>query len=373
MMTYEVHKISTPTGWRDFLELPHRIYRNDPRWVAPLHTEIRKALDGRSNPYYLRAEAQPFVCYRDGMPVARTAVIINYRHWERWKEPTAFFGFFEAENDPEAVAALFDMAATFARDRGATTIEGPFNPNHYSELGLLVENFAEAPRFFETYNPEYYPPLLETAGFRPVKRLHARINHYTDDYVNRRYQNTNFERPSEFTIRPFRLRQMKAELERIREINNDAFSENWHFLPLSRDEYIHASQYLFFVTFPKLVFIVEKGEEPVGVLQCMLNINQILQPLRGRLKPWHYPGLLLKRQRIQEIVIYAIGIKKEYQHSFVIKLMLDRMIRVVQKYPVVSTTWMTEDNLPAIQASRLLGLEPYKWFAIYGKELVANS
>ncbi|UCG30992.1 MAG: GNAT family N-acetyltransferase [candidate division WOR-3 bacterium] len=370
MSKYKVVSVSDEKVMIDFLELPGRIYEADPNWVAPLESEVRRTLDPHSNPYFTNATLQLFVCYKNDKPSARCVVVINSRHWEKFGEKAAFFGFLEAVKDEESTGRMFDAVERYCRGAGAELIEGPFNPNHYSELGLKIDKFDEAPRFFETYNREYYGKLLEGSGFYRQRLLHTRINTAINDFVLQHYGAVSFpKRSGGFSVRYFNLFNMKAELERIREVYNEAFSDNWHFLPLTREEYSFSAKYLFFITYPKLVVIVENNGEPVGVLQCVLNINPILQPLRGKMKTVNLPKLLLKRRRIKEIMIYAVGIKKGYQGSRVYKLLLDSMCAIALRYSVLSTTWMSDTNVAAIRVSGHLGLRPYKYYAIYEKKI----
>lgn len=354
---------------KDFLELPLKIYKDDPIWVPPLISETQRTLNAEANPYFTNASLQKFICYKGDEPVARTAVIINREHWKKFGKKSAFFGFFESVNDEEAAGQLFEAAVKYCQLKGAEFLEGPFNPNHYSELGLLINNFNSPQIFFETYNPEYYMKLLESSGFHVTCRLHTRINRDTANYMRQHYDMSSGLNSGGFSVRHFSLFNMKAELERIREVNNDAFSHNWHFLPLTREEYLFSAKFMFFVTYPRLIIIVEHGKEPVGVLQCVLNINNILQPLKGKVRVTDYYRFLRGRRSINDIVIYAIGVKKAYQKTRVFKLLFDSACKIFQRYPVVSTTWMTENNVSATRASELLGLKPYKWFAIYEKFL----
>ena len=370
MSSYEVLTVSDARGMKDFLELPGRIYQDDPNWIAPLESEVRRTLDPGSNPYFANASLQLFVCYKDKKPVAREVIVINNKHWEKFRKKTAFFGFFESTSDDEATGRLFDAAGQYCKSAGAEFIEGPFNPNHYSELGLQINYFDEPPIFFETYNKEYYPKLLEDCGFARQRLLHTRINEASTEYVLRRYGAVSPPmRSGGFSVRYFNILGMRTELERIREVYNDAFSDNWHFLPLNREEYLFSAKFLFFVTYPRLIVIVEHKGAPVGVLQCVLNINRVLRPLKGKLTTFSLPRIFMERRHIREIVIYAIGIKKAYQKTRVYKLLLDSMCRIALRYGVVSTTWMSEDNLAAVRASKHLGLKPYKYFAIYEKPL----
>ena len=370
MISYKVKTISDAQGMKDFLELPFKIYKDDPNWVAPLKSEIRRTLNTIINPYFANANLQLFVCYKGKEPVARTSVVINYEHWKKFKRKTAFFGFFESIKNEEALSRLFEAVEQYCQSSGAEFLEGPFNPNHYSELGIQIDNFETTPIFFETYNPEYYSKLLENAGFKVSCRLHTRINKDAAKYVRQRYGAVSTRKSSGgFLVRHFNLFDMKAELERIREVYNDAFAHNWHFLPVSREEYSFSAKFLFLVAYPKLITIVEHNGEPVGILQCVLDINQLLQSLKGKIGPFGCLKFLMGRRYIRDMVIYAIGIKKAYQNTRVYKLLLDSMCRIALRYRVVSTTWVSEDNLSAVRASEHLGLEPYKWFAIYEKSL----
>ena len=170
-MTYSVVTVSDKWRMAEFLRLPFDLYRNDPLWVAPLTAEVRRTLDPRKNPYFANASLRLFVCYRAALPVARLAVVISRAHQKAFGKRAAFFGFFESVNDEEAVRHLFAEAEMYGRSENADVLEGPFNPHHYSEIGLQIDRFGTAPSFFQPYNPPFYPDLLEKAGFRISARF----------------------------------------------------------------------------------------------------------------------------------------------------------------------------------------------------------
>ncbi|MFZ4559625.1 MAG: hypothetical protein ACOYOD_05455 [Saprospiraceae bacterium] len=374
-MGYQVKPVRTPGEWADFLELPFSLYKDDPLWVAPLRSEVTKALDSDSNPYFRGVALEKFVCYRDGQPVSRSIAVVSPRHWERFGEKAAFFGFFESENDPEAVCQLFAAIETYSTAKGARTLKGPFNPNHYSELGLLVENF-ETPAFFEPYNPVWYADLLRAAGFRAVTRLHTRVIRDTtalETKAKRLEEIVQRARKAGYSIRPFRLLHIPSELERIREIYNDAFDGNWHFLPLSKEEYRYSANAMFLITNPSLVQFIEYKGKPVGVLHLVLNINPVLQALQGRLRPSSLFYFLRKRFFIDEVVLYAVGIKKDFQRTAAIHCFVWAFCRTAQRFKTAYCTWMTEGNKSAIQSAESVGFEPYKWFDIFEKQLKDHS
>jgi hypothetical protein len=355
---------------KDFLRLPFFIYRHDVNWAAPITSEVRRTLNEKLNPYFANARLKLFVCYKNGSPVSRIAVIINRVHQEKFGIKSAFFGFFESFNDPDAVQHLFQAVESYCRTRGVELLEGPFNPNHYSELGLQVNQFGTPSTFFQPYNHPYYVNLLEDYGFVESARFQTRKNENIRDYVLGRYGNqaASFN-TGNYTVRSFSMADFNNELERIREVNNDAFSSNWHFLPLSREEYLFSAKYLHLVTEPHLIKIVENHREPVGVLHCVLDINPLLGKMKGKAGPLKYYRFLRERKKIRKLVIFSVAIKKAYQRTRVYSLLLKEFCQVVLKYQVLETTWMSEDNIPVVKAAEHFALKPDKQFVIYEKKI----
>lgn len=367
-MIYKVVSVTKARQMRDFLKLPFIIYRDDPNWVAPFNSEVRRVLDERHNPYFANAKLKLFVCYKERAVAARVAIIINRQHQEKFGEKSAFFGFFESANDLEAARLLFDRAEEFSRCQGAELLEGPFNPNHYSELGLQIDQFGTPATFFQPYNPEYYNALLKEIGFYVSATFHTRKNGNISEYVRERYGNRI--PPSQtgpYSIRSFSKKDFEAELERFREVNNDAFSSNWHFLPLSKQEYLFSAKHLSLVTLPDLIQIVEHHGEPVAILHCALDINPVLRKWMGKAGPIKLIRFLREKKRIQKLIIFSVGIKKAHQHGKAFLLLLNSFSQICRKYQELETTWMSEENIPAVKAAKYFGLKPDKHFAIYKK------
>ena len=373
-MTYSVLPVTRSRQMKDFLRLPFAIYREDPNWVAPFHSEVRRVLDETRNPYFKNAKLRLFVCYKEKTAAARVAIVINRLHQEKFGEKSAFFGFFESVDDPEAARHLFDTAEEYLKSQGVELLEGPVNPNHYSELGLQVDRFGAPPTFFQPYNPPYYDALLKKIGFHVSATFHTRKNGDIGRYVRKRY-GTSIppSRIGRYTIRSFSKKDSQAELERFREVNNDAFSSNWHFLPLSREEYLFSAKHLGLVTLPDLIKIVEYNGEPVGILHCVLDVNPALRKLKGKAGPLKLIRFLRERKRIRKLIIFSVGIKKAHQHGRAFWLLLNSFSQVCRTYQALETTWMSEKNIPAVKAAEYFGLEPDKHFAIYKKSLWGSN
>jgi hypothetical protein len=369
-MSLTVAAVSDPRRLRDFLMLPFEIYRRDPNWVAPVVSEVRRTLDPKRNPYFAEASLQLFVCYRDKTPAARLALVINRNHEKEFGVRAAFFGFFEAKPDTSAVSALFGTAEKYGRGQGVQVIEGPFNPNHYSELGLQLDGFGTAPSFFQPHNPGYYRDFLELAGFRLSHHFQTMRNDDIGGTIRRRFG--SLPEPAAvdgYVVRSLDTQDLVRELERIREVNNDAFAGNWHFLPLSREEYLFSAKYMNLVTRPDLVKIVEHSREPVAVLHCVLDINPLLKRLRGRVGPLKYLRFLRDRQRIRTLIIYTVAIRPAHRHTRVYQLLQQAFCRMARGFDVLEATWVSPDNIPALRAAESLELRPDKRFGIFEKRL----
>ncbi|MDP4276188.1 MAG: hypothetical protein Q8914_01010 [Bacteroidota bacterium] len=373
-MFYWVKEILDKEGWKDFLSVPEQVYRDDPNWVQPLSSEIRRVLNPAKNPYFANAVLKLFVCYSANKPIGRAILVINRLHWTVWHKKSSFFGFFEAIDDVCAVKSLFERIETESRNLGAEYLEGPFNPNHYSELGILMDHFTVPPLFFETYNPPYYKQLLEEIGFTELCRLHTRINTEIAATLSKEIKFSQLNQANQdIMIRKFNGWRLKRELDIMREINNDAFEKNWYFLPLTRKEYTFSAKFLFFVTSPGLILIAEHKGQPVGVLQLAINFNSLVRHIHGSIRFWNIPRLLCGKKKVKELVIFTFGVKKAYQHTRVAALMIAPALRIIQRYASVSSTWMSEENKSVIRFSALVGMKPYKHFGIFSKPLTIRQ
>ena len=373
-MEYTVREVCDRRSMKDFLGLPRRIYCNDPFWVQPLDSEIKRVLNPRRNPYFANALLALFVCYAGQRAVARTALIVNNQHYRKFGVRAGFYGFFESVDDSDAVRSLFRAVVAKCHLSGVDVLEGPFNPNHYSELGIQVDRFDAPTAFFQTHNPPYYPRLLVQSGFRAAAELFTARNDNAGKYVEERYGPVAQTRVAgDFAVRHPDLKYLKRDLEVIRSVFNDAFSSNWHFLEVTPAEYRFSAKYLAMVTEPELITIVEYQGHPVGVLMCVLDINPLLQRLHGKIGPFSYLRFRRDRSKVNRLIVYAVGIRKQFQRTCVYRLLLDAMCRTARKFDVVETTWMSRSNPLAIHAAERLGMKEDKHFVIYALQLKVNG
>ena len=370
-MSYRVIKISSRRELKEFINLPFEIYRDDKNWIAPIKSELKRILNVKKNPYFKFASLDLFNCYCDDKIVARISLSVNNVYCAKAGIRTAFFGFFESYNEPNAVKFLFNEVFKYCRENGIERLEGPFNPNLYSELGMLCTNYDQAPSFFQTYNPEYYNSLLTENGFRILEVLHTRINKDSSDYFKNKFSKPSEIQLRDLKVRSFNNKNLEEDLEHLRNIFNDAFSENWHFTPVSKDEYLFASKHLKLVTPPDLIQFVEYKGKPVAAVHFAIDINPLLKKFKGKQSLIKFLNFLLQRKKIDRVLIFAVGIKKDYRNSRVVHLLFNATVRIARRYKILESTWMYDENKIVISLAERLGLERDKEFNIYYRNLNA--
>jgi len=364
-MSYRIIKISTGKELNDFIELPFKIYRDDKLWVAPIRSELKRILNTKRNPYFRNSSLELFSCYNDGKIAARISLSVNEDYNRKSDTRTGFFGFFEAFNDKIAVKFLLTELKKYCSENGIMRLEGPFNPNLYSEVGMLCSSYDSPPTFFQTYNQEYYNSLLKENGFKQLEVLHTRINKDSSGYLNEKYGKSFELSKEDLVVRYFDNSNPARDLEILRDIYNDAFSDNWHFTNVSKEEYLFVSKHLKLVTLPDMIKFVEYKGEPVAVVQFALDINPLLRKFKGNKSIISYFNFLLERKRIERAVIFAVAIKKDFRNSRVTDLLFKSTISIARNYRIVETTWMHDENRVVISIAKKLGLVRDKEFCVY--------
>ncbi|HEY5363796.1 MAG TPA: dATP pyrophosphohydrolase, partial [Aestuariivirga sp.] len=220
-----------------FLKVPFPIYANDPNWVAPLFLERFEHLSEKKNPYFQHAAAQLFIAEKDGKPVGRISAQVCQLHQERYKDATGQFGFLEAVDDPEVFAALFKAADDWLRAKGMKRVLGPFSFSINDEIGLLIDGFDTIPNMMMGHATRYYQKRVEEQGFTKAKDVLA----YEFDNVKglpptMRKMVDRMMASGDLTLRPLNKKKMASEIDIVMDIFNDAWSENWNYVPFTRAE-----------------------------------------------------------------------------------------------------------------------------------------
>jgi hypothetical protein len=369
----EIVPVRTQKELRQFIRLPWKIYREDPCWVPPLIMDMKKLLDKSKNPFFEHSTADFFLARRNGEYVGRIATILNNNHNRFHSENTAFWGFFESENDTAVSEALFERAIQWAKDHGTTEIRGPMNYSTNDTVGLLVEGFDTSPFIMMTHNPPYYAHLVENAGFEKAMDLYAWYLE-TEKGLNPKIARVGEKvlKAEGIRIRTFDKKRFDEEVSIIQKIYNDAWSNNWGFVPMTDAEFAHLAKDLKTGLDPRIVLIAEKNGEPVAFSLMLPDYNSVFKKINGRLFPVGLPILLYHSRHITRIRNLALGIVKKLQNSNGIgaALYYESFRRgVAAGYRHCEFSWTLEINHLINRSMQLFGAEIYKRYRVYRKAI----
>lgn len=357
-----------------FIEFPYSFYKSDKNWVEPLRFDVKNNLNEKKNPFYQHSKIKLWLATKNGETAGRIAGIINDNHNKFHNDKTGFFGFFECINDKNAAKMLFDKAAEFAKENGMDTLRGPMNPSTNDECGLLIDGFNKPPVMLMPYNPEYYAGLLEDYGFVKAKDLLA---FWIDKEVSkdenmmgklRRVSDIVLKKEN-ITIRNVNLKDFKNEVQKIREVYNDAWELNWGFVPMTEDEFNFIADNLKLVVDPDYIEFAEINGKPVGFSLALPDVNQAIKGLNGKLFPFGFIKFLLNKKKINQLRVIIMGVKKEYHRKGIDAIFYRNIINTAVKKGLkgAEISWILEDNYAMKQTTEKLGAKVYKIYRIYDK------
>jgi hypothetical protein len=366
-------EIKTVAGKKDvmkFIKMPWQIYKDDPNWVPPLIIDRKKLLDKTHNPFFKHAEMEMFLAYKDGELCGRIAAIPNENHNKFHEDNMGFFGFFEAENDPEIAKALLDTAKNWVKEKGKNGMFGPMNPSTNDETGLLVDGFDTPPFIMMTYNPPYYKDLYEGYGLEKAKDLLAWFWDIRGvEFPEKLVKIADVaKRRSGIKLRNLKLKDLRSELELVLEVYNNAWSKNWGFVPMTKEEILHAADDLKQIADEDYLFIAEKDGKPVAFSVTLPNINEVLIKIKnGKLFPTGIFKLLTGIKKTKSVRVLMLGVVKELQNAGLGPLFYLESFKVGQRKGIIGGefSWILEDNIAMNKGAEAMGATISKTYRVY--------
>ncbi len=360
---------------RDFLHLPERIYADDPAWVAPLLLEQKQRVF-KNAPLFAHCEVAAWVAYRDGVPVGRITAQLDELQPAEADGKVGYFGMIEAVDDATVFAALTSTAEDWLRARGAACMRGPYNLSINEEIGLLVENFDTPPFIMMGHAKPYYDARLAAQGLAGIKDLLTYI--VRPDFVAPDVMTKLAERASRnVTIRPFNRKSKATDFEAMRDIFNDAWADNWGFVPFTPEEFEETAKLLTLLLPDDFIQMAEIDGRPVAFITAFPNLNELVGDLRGRLLPFGWAKLIwrLKVKGPRSARVALMGVRKEHQYSrlgptlafMVIDAVRHAMIR--RGIDTVEMGWILEDNDGMRHIIEAIGSTIHKRYRVYEKRL----
>lgn len=371
----QIVPVRTPAELHRFVRLPAKLYAGDRHFVPPLLIERKEALSPKKNPLFEHAEVQLFLAVRDGRDVGRISAQVD----RLVQDPTiGHFGMIAAEDDADVFAALFAAAEGWLRERGRTRVLGPFSLSINEETGLLIEGFDTPPMMFMPHDPPYACKRVEEQGYRKAKDVLAYLYDLQREFSPTIKRLIAKRKPSTLIVRHLDMKRYDEEFDTITAIFNDAWKDNWNFIPFTEAEIRHMARSLKPLIRPYMVALVEFNGEPVAFGITLPNLNEAIADFNGRLLPFNWIKLLIRLKRgTRTWRVPLMGVKRSFSAgilgSLAPFLVIDSMHQGALRTPMkhVEFSWILEDNLPMRHVIERMGSVAYKTFRVYEKSLAA--
>jgi hypothetical protein len=374
--TLQIIPVVSKNQWTQFIRIPNIILGSDPAWVPPLELERRMHLSPKHNPYFQHARMQAWIAFRDNQLVGRISAQIDQLHLERYNDATGFFGMLDAEDDVETFRALIKTAEDWLREQGMQRVRGPFNLSINEEMGLLVDGFDTPPVFLMGHALPYYVKHIEQSGYSKAKDVLAYMipPNFDMPVVMQRLVNASAHRVK---VRPINMKRFDEEISLLRDIFNDAWAENWGFVPFTEAEFRELGNNLRFLVHPKLIQIAEVDGEAVTFVVALPNINEAIRDLKGKLFPFGWAKLLwrLKVSYPSTARVPLLGVRRKFQNTRLGPSLAFQVIDKVRQQlhtlgaKDIELSWILEDNAGMRHIIEAIGGNAYKRYRIFERQL----
>ncbi|MFD2430708.1 N-acetyltransferase [Sphingobium scionense] len=375
--------VSSKADLKAFVDLPWRLYANDPNWVPPLKSEVYGLLTPGKNPFFDHAEAQYFLARRGNKVVYRISAHFDKlalaQPVEQGMGPgTGNFGLFEAE-DAETGAALIAGAEGWLKAKGMTRVLGPISLSIWEEPGLLIQGHDHPPTVMMGHNSAAYQPMVEGAGYQPVKQLKTYELDITRNFpplIERIV--ASGEKSPRITIRKVDKAKFDREAAIILGILNDAWGKNWGFVPITDAEVAFTGKKLKPLVFEDLIMIAELEGEPVAFMMTLPDLNEALKPLNGSLFPFGWIKLLrwLRKPQVRTMRVPLMGVVQRLQSTRMASQLAFMMIEYIRREALAhygatrgEIGWVLDDNQGMNAIADAIESRVNKIYQVYEKTL----
>ena len=366
-----------------FVDLAYRLNRSDPNWVPPLRSEVTELLTPGKNPFFEHAAMQLFLARRGDAVVGRISAHIDHLALamppQQGMGPgTGNWGLLEAEDEATA-RALIGAAEDWLRGQGMTRVLAPLSLSIWEEPGLLTKGHDHPATVMMGHDNTAYQPWIEGDGYKLAKTLVTYEVDITEAFpplIQRIVQSG--ERNARIRIRQVELKHFAREAKIICDILNDAWSDNWGFVPFTESEIAHTGKKLKPLVREDLIMIAEYDGRPVAFMMTLPDLNEVILKVRGKLLPFGWARLLwwLRKPRGRTIRVPLMGVLKEYQSSRLASQLAFMMIEDIRRNAVEhygftrgEIGWILEDNQGMVAIADAIVSHLNREYSIYEKAL----
>lgn len=377
-MGAQILPVTDKRSMQDFLDTPAQLYANDPHFIRQLDFERKEHLSPK-NPFFAHTKHQLFIAKdpQTNQAIGRISAQIDTLAQKDGAPIHGHIGFLEANNE-ETLSNLSKQAENYLSENGVKIISGPYSLSINDEAGLLIEGFDTPPRILMNHAQPWYGSALEKHGYSKAKDLLAYNLNVMDDLPTRAERLAEQAETIEgLTERPINMKNFEEDLKLIVKIFNDAWSENWGFIPMTDDEVRYMAENMKLIIKPDMARIIEINGTPAAMIVALPDMNEALSGLNGKLLPFGWAKLLwrLKIKGLRSARVLLMGTGKEWRNDLrgaaLAALLVSRLHKALKshKYTDLEMSWILEDNTAMCKLIEMVGGKVYKRYRIYSKEL----
>ncbi|MEX2379140.1 MAG: hypothetical protein WD530_00225 [Vicingaceae bacterium] len=356
----------------EFLQLPLKIYKNDPHWVPHLKQDIQAVFDPKKNKFFRHGEVIRWVLKEEGEVIGRIAAFIDHKSNKKSKIPVGGIGFFECIKDEKAAFKLFDQGKEWLKSKGMEAMDGPINFGEKDKYwGLIIENFEYPPYYNQNYNPPYYVPFFESYGFQKYYEQYIFHRNTTDELIPiLKEKSARIRRNPNFTFETIKKNMLEKYAEDFRTIYNRAWTKHEGFAGMEKRQAMAIMKSIKPILDEDLIYFAYYEGRPVGFFIALPEINQIFKHLNGNLNWWGKLKFLYHKWRGTCSTFFglAFGIDPDFQGKGLEGAIFDECKKIVNqknKYEDVVITWIGDFNPKMIHVIENLGAKKLRTLATY--------
>lgn len=376
----QILEVQNKSDREQFVKIPWTIFKNDPNWVPPLMMERMDAVNKDKNPYFEHAEVKLWIAFQGDTPVGRISAQVDSLVPENHGIKTGHFGFFDCIDDQTVADALLDTAFNWLRSRDMVEVIGPFSLSINEETGMLVDGFDSPPSLMMGHALPYYQTLVENYGLTKIKDVWAYYLDITRKQLPRAIEKL-VKRTTEsqsIKLRKINMKNYDQDIKIILDIFNDAWSENWKYIPFTSSELNRAAKEMKLLIRQDFTYIAEVDGIPQAMMVTLPNLNEIISDFNGRLFPFNIFKLLWRlkiRQNYKTVRVPLMGVRKNMQNSRIGGALAFALIEKCRESAIKSgcthaeLSWVLEDNSRLSKMLETIGCWKYKTYRLFSQKL----